>query len=252
MNKDSFYLLSVKKLVAHIFGYLVLTTMVISPVGVYVTSFSKPASYRNDDNFSLPTQSEKTHANSLVLHDLQFVDAKLIQEYSADYNIDFRLILALIKQESRFNENAVSEQGARGLMQIMPVTHAEISEELNLQDPSIPEENLKAGIHYLAKMLELFKEGSDEDRISLALAAYNAGPSRVYDAQELAAYLNENPSHWSAIQHVLPLLSKRYYSLHQSVWADKRPPNGYYGSFRQTIDYVNHVIETYHSYKQNS
>ncbi len=100
----------------------------------------------------------------------------------------------------------------------MPVTNSEISEELDMKESYLPDENLKAGIYYFSKLYELFKGETEEDRLSLALAAYNAGPSRIYDAQELAAYLGENPSRWSSIQTMLPLLSKRYYSLHQSVW----------------------------------
>ena len=81
--------------------------------------------------------------------------------------------------------------------------------------------------------------------MSLALAAYNAGPSRVYDAQELAAYMGEDPSSWRAVAKALPLLSKRYYSLHALVWNDARPKYGYYGSSRQTITYVDRVMNSY-------
>ncbi len=173
-----------------------------------------------------------------------------VKRCAREYNIDWRLVLSIIKQESGFDEAAVSHRGAQGLMQMMPVTSMEVAEELSLESPVLPEDNVRAGVHYFAKLLDLFRTASPEDRIALALAAYNAGPGRIYDAQELAAYLNENPHSWNSIQHILPLLSKRYYSLHQHVWAAGHPRNGYFGSGRQTVAYVSKVVKTYHDAQQ--
>ena len=80
-----------------------------------------------------------------------------------------RLFTALINQESRFNPRAVSPKGAQGLGQLMPAT----ARGLGVQDPFDPAENLNGAARYLTKQLDTF--GS----VSLALAAYNAGPSRV-------------------------------------------------------------------------
>lgn len=173
----------------------------------------------------------------------QFVQVK---ECAREYHLDWQLIFAMIKQESHFDADAVSWRGARGLMQLMPVTNVEISNELNLSSPQLPEENIRAGVYYFSKLFDLFRTASTEDRYCLALAAYNAGPGRIYDAQELAAYFNENPNSWSTIQHLLPLLSKRYYSLHQHIWKDGKPHNGYFGSGSQTVAYVDEVMNTFH------
>jgi membrane-bound lytic murein transglycosylase MltF len=168
-----------------------------------------------------------------------------LRQYADEYGVDYRLVLAIIRQESRFDPEALSDRGASGMMQIMPVTNAEITSQLEILDPGHPRENLRAGIYYFAKLSRLFKNASPDDRMSLALAAYNAGPSRVYDAQEIAAYMGEDPSSWRAVAKALPLLSKRYYTLHALVWNDARPKYGYYGSSRQTITYVDRVMNAY-------
>ena len=100
-------------------------------------------------------------------------------------------------------------------------------------------------MYYLKTLYNLF-EGLDEpDRTKLALAAYNAGIGRIYDAQDLAAYLQENPGNWQSIRDALPLLSRRYYTLHQNVWDQEKPRSGWFGNARETVAYVDNVIATY-------
>jgi hypothetical protein len=94
----------------------------------------------------------------------------LIQKASEKYNIDSALIKAIIKAESNFNHRAVSPVGAKGLMQLMPATAA----DLQVQDAFHPENNIDGGVRYLRYLLRLFK-----DNLSLALAAYNAGEGAV-------------------------------------------------------------------------
>ncbi len=173
-----------------------------------------------------------------------------IKRYAQEYGFDWRLILAVMKQESRFLPEAESEKGASGLMQIMPVTGAEVARSLALEDLSHPGENIRAGTYYLRKLYDLYDGSSDADRIKLTLASYNAGAGRVYDAQELAAYLQDDPGRWQSVRAALPLLSKRYETLHRSVWPMQRPRNGWFGGSRQTIAYVDAVVENYETYMQ--
>jgi membrane-bound lytic murein transglycosylase MltF len=160
---------------------------------------------------------------------------------SKEHGIDWRLIMGMIEQESKFSENAVSNKGAQGLMQLMPNTQMDIAEKIN--DGFNPHGNIDMGINYYAKLNKLFGRSTQEDQTSLTLAAYNAGPSRIYDAQDIAAYLGEDPFSWRAIQNALPLLSKRFHTLHQSIWDGGKPRNGYFGSWRQTIFYVKSVLK---------
>ncbi len=167
-----------------------------------------------------------------------------------NYGLDYRLILALMRQESQFDRDAVSEAGASGLMQIMPVTNGEIADALEIEEPQLPRENIRAGVYYFSYLYDLFESCPVQDRIQMALAAYNAGPARIYDAQELAAYMGENPNEWVSIQNMLPLLSKRYYSLHQGVWKEGKPRAGYFGSWRQTVRYVDRVMSYYDEFQK--
>lgn len=89
--------------------------------------------------------------------------------YSQEFALDFSLVRAVIEAESGYAVRACSSKGAKGLMQIMPET----GQDLGLAEPYDPESNIKAGVHYLKSLLNRFK------RVDLALAAYNAGPSRV-------------------------------------------------------------------------
>ncbi len=94
----------------------------------------------------------------------------IIKRKSSEYNIDPAIIKALITTESSWNPRAVSKKGAMGLMQLMPAT----ANEMQITDPFDPEENIDGGTRYLRQLLDRF-----DDNLDLALAAYNAGPSRV-------------------------------------------------------------------------
>jgi len=94
----------------------------------------------------------------------------IIRNKSRKYNIDPSVIRALISAESNWDIHAVSDKGAIGLMQLMPAT----AQELQIQNPFDPEQNIEGGTRYLRMLLDRF----DGD-MELAIAAYNAGPSAV-------------------------------------------------------------------------
>lgn len=96
--------------------------------------------------------------------------ARQIRAAAEQNGLDARVISSVIAAESNFRPRAISPAHAMGLMQLMPATAAQFS----VRDPFDPEQNISAGARYLKQLLTKFR-GS----LTLALAAYNAGPQRV-------------------------------------------------------------------------
>ena len=94
----------------------------------------------------------------------------LIAENAAQHALQPDFVRAVIQAESAFNPRALSVKGAMGLMQLMPATAA-VYRVTNAFDPA---QNIRAGVAYLKSLMTRFN-----DDVSLALAAYNAGPGAV-------------------------------------------------------------------------
>ncbi len=97
----------------------------------------------------------------------------IIEEAARQEDVDRNLVNAVVEQESGYKSCAVSPKGALGLMQLMPGTAA----ELNVRNALDPKENINAGVKFLKQLIERYRGD-----LSLALAAYNAGPSTIDDA----------------------------------------------------------------------
>ncbi|MBX5465576.1 MAG: lytic transglycosylase domain-containing protein, partial [Clostridia bacterium] len=97
------------------------------------------------------------------------VDRRLFERAAARHGLDARLVEAVARVESGLDPRAVSPAGAVGLMQLMPET----ARAMGARDPLDPEQNVEAGARYLRELLDRFGD------LSLALAAYNAGPEAV-------------------------------------------------------------------------
>jgi soluble lytic murein transglycosylase len=103
-----------------------------------------------------------------------------IEKYMRDVPVEWALVHALIRQESRYEIDAMSPVGARGLMQLMPRTAKEVAAKARMKHDvkwltTQPGHNVALGSRYLQQLLNKY-----DGNYAMALAAYNAGPSRVY------------------------------------------------------------------------
>lgn len=116
-----------------------------------------------------PVNWLKRAKGGVVKSPLEEEMAPVLSRVEEHYNLPKNILHALITKESRWDPKAVSPKGAKGLVQLMPITQ----KELGVKDPHDPYESVWAGGRYLAKMLGQFKE------LPLALAAYNWGPGNM-------------------------------------------------------------------------
>ena len=129
--------------------------------------------------YGMASQAEKAYEKGTSDGKLKFRDVyentaesmdAIFEEAASTYGVSVDLLKAVAKAESNFNPSAVSHAGAIGVMQLMPAT----ASSLGVADPFDARQNIMGGAKYLKSNLE--KYGGD---VSLALAAYNAGPGSV-------------------------------------------------------------------------
>lgn len=163
----------------------------------------------------------------------------VIRRYAEEYGFDWRLIVALIYQESRFDPEAKSPMGAQGLMQLMPRT----AQQMGVQRVTDPEDNIRAGVRYLDWVQQRFPEDLPvADRVWFTLAAYNAGLGHVLDARRLAEQKGWDPNRWfDHVERAMLLLSQRHY------YSQAR--HGYVrGS--ETVAYLTNISQRFKAYVQ--
>ncbi len=156
---------------------------------------------------------------------------------------DWRMLASIVWNESRFNNDVVSSQGARGLMQFMPRTAARFG--LMGDDVVDPRRNIDAGVEYLKFLERRFDEIEDRDeRIKFVLAGYNAGPGHVRDAMALAEKYGYDSHVWvgNVEKWLLALQERKYYT-------DNVCKHGFFRG-RYTVQYVRKVFERYEFYKE--
>ena len=134
----------------------------------------------------------------------------IIRKYARQYDFDWRLIASQMYQESRFDPHAISLSGAAGLMQLKPYT----AFEMGVRDSFAPEPGIRGGVKYLSTLYNRFEETLDpQQKIWMALAAYNIGLSHVQDARQLAAEQGLNPNVWfDQVEQAILLLSTPKYA----------------------------------------
>ena len=152
---------------------------------------------------------------------------------------DWRLLAALIYQESRFKVDLESDKGAFGLMQLMPSVMKKYGVDYN----STPEQQLEAGgklITYLDKSLSN-KVVDSLERVKFVLAAYNAGLGHVYDAQRLAQKYGKAPDVWDN--------NVDYFILNKSKYINDTCCKSGFLRGGQTYRFVEEIMDRYHHYQ---
>jgi soluble lytic murein transglycosylase len=121
--------------------------------------------------------------NINIEDDTARIISRVVYEESANYGLDYRLVLALMKIESNFKYGAVSSMGARGLLQVKPSLAKFIARDMGIRwegnrTLDEPDSNIKIGIHFFSQLIK------DFENIYTALRAYNMGPTRVKELSQ--------------------------------------------------------------------
>lgn len=164
----------------------------------------------------------------------------LIRVYADTLGWDWKMLAALIYQESKFHIEVSSPRGASGLMQLVPGT----AKNFGCKDWLDPEENLRAGVMMLMSVEKKYRRiAANRDELAkYTLAAYNAGATRIKDCINYARHLGVNVAYWDSVARVIPDMK------HEHVAAlDTVKLGVFHGD--ETISYVRTVNGHYQRYR---
>lgn len=159
--------------------------------------------------------------------------------------MDWRFLAAIAHQESRFDPNARSHRGAQGLMQVMN----SVARDFGVPAEKIndPKTNIATAVKLLKKIEGTLRFGtrtSEEDRLRIVLACYNAGMGHILDARRLAVKHGVNHNSWAQLSEFVALKGT-------PEWRDDEAVRS--GAFdgTETIRYVDKVMAQYSRYCKN-
>jgi len=168
----------------------------------------------------------------------------LIKAGAENLGWDWKLLAALIQQESKFDAEAQAWTGAAGLMQLIPETAA----RFNAEDSFDPAQNIQAGVAYLETLQQYWRDTltrDSSDYLPFVLASYNVGLGHLLDAQRLAAKHDGDPTRWDHVATFLELKSQPQY------YRDEVVRHGYCrGS--EPVNYVKDILLMWEHYKNAS
>ena len=160
---------------------------------------------------------------------------EMIQLQAEQHGLDWRMVAALIYEESRFYPLARSKAGALGLMQVLPQFAGPQADSL-----FVPAANLRAGLRLMKGTFNSYAYLDSLDRWSFTLAEYHAGIGHMTDARRLAMDLGRDPNSWEgSLAVTLPRLAqKKYFNTTR---------HGFYGG-NITVQYVKQILNRYRMY----
>jgi len=135
----------------------------------------------------------------------------LFEQAAQATGIDWRLLAAVGYQESKWQMQAVSDDGARGIMMLT----VDAASRIGIADRNDLRQNILGGARYLAEVMHTIPAHVPEpDRTWLALAAYNVGYGHLEDARVLTQKLGGDPDSWADVRRQLPLLAEQQWYAH--------------------------------------
>ena len=200
----------------------------------YMTS--SPEFQKLHKRFNCLFNPHKRAEMGMVVHTVSPYD-DIIRTYAKELGWDWRMLAAIIYQESKFSISSSSRRGAQGLMQIMPQTGL----YYGVKDLMNPEQNIIAGSRHLMRMQKQFKrEGmTQEELIKFTLAAYNAGEGRISDCISLADAKGIDSMKWDEIvNNVIPMMRE------DSILEEESVKHGKFQG-HETIAYIDSILSHY-------
>lgn len=152
---------------------------------------------------------------------------------------DWKLLAAMIYQESKFVADAEAWTGASGLMQLVPET----AERFGADSLADPAQNIHAGVSFLISLQNYWKSrlADSTQRVQFILASYNVGLGHVLDAQRLSLKYDSTDSEWTHMSKYLELKAQPQY------YRDEVVRHGYCRG-REPVQYVQSISSLYHHY----
>ena len=158
---------------------------------------------------------------------------ELFREWGEKTGLDWRLLAAIGWQESHWRIDIESRRGARGIMQVMPVT----ARRYGTDDLTDPASNIEAGAKLLKELSRSFPN------MKFALAAYNAGGNRVRSYIRYAALHGADASSWDQVAELLPQMGRDSLYLADSLGIKRI-------GYGETVQYVRRVLSLYEEFKR--
>ena len=159
----------------------------------------------------------------------------LVRPIADEMGVDWKLVVAVMAQESRFDPYAESWAGAVGLMQVIP-RFSEFA-DYELYDEEL---NVREGVRILKEHLDHYAYLDSTSQLQLALATYNSGMGHIADARRIAIDHNKDPNNWEHVEDgLLKLMRPEYYMKARHGFARGT----------ETVNYVRDVMNRYRMYQ---
>jgi len=178
---------------------------------------------------------------------------ELFKQAAQQTGFDWKLLAALGYQESHWDRDAVSPTGVRGLMMLTNAT----AQEMGISNRRDPVQSIDGGSRYLRHVIDRLPESiTGDDRLYMAMAAYNVGLGHLYDARKITDMRGGDPDLWVDVRESLPLLQHReWHSKTRHGYARGGEPVIYVRNIRryyEMLDYVERSRQQFFQLEQTS